>query len=85
MPPLTRRQLLRTLLAAPIAATLDVEKLLWVPGQMVTVPVMPCWLLGLRRLEPITFPIFFEPLIEYRYPQFTQRMGALLTQHNPKP
>lgn len=28
-----RRDLLRYLLAAPIAATLDVEKLLWVPGE----------------------------------------------------
>lgn len=40
---MTRRELLRLLLAAPIAATLDVEKLLWTPGQMVTVPAMPAW------------------------------------------
>lgn len=38
---MTRRDLLRLMLAAPIAATLDVEKLLWIPGQMVTVPEMP--------------------------------------------
>lgn len=38
---MTRRDILRMLLAAPMAATLDVEKLLWVPGQMVSVPAMP--------------------------------------------
>jgi hypothetical protein len=36
-----RRAFLRSLLALPIAATFDVEKLLWVPGQMVVVPPMP--------------------------------------------
>ena len=36
-----RRGFLRALLALPIAATLDVEQMLWVPGQMVTVPAMP--------------------------------------------
>lgn len=40
---MTRRDLLRLLLAAPIAATLDVEKLLWVPKPIVTVPAMPQW------------------------------------------
>ncbi len=33
--------MLRALLTLPLAATLDVEKLLWIPGQMVTVPAMP--------------------------------------------
>jgi hypothetical protein len=35
---LTRRAMLRSLLSLPIAATLDIEKLLWIPGQMVVVP-----------------------------------------------
>lgn len=39
----SRRDFLKLLLAAPIAATVDVEKLLWVPTPMVTVPAMP-WL-----------------------------------------
>lgn len=38
---LTRRDLLRWLLAAPIAATVDVEQLLWVPKPIITVPAMP--------------------------------------------
>lgn len=38
---ISRRALLRSLLALPIAATFDVEKLLWVPGQMIAVPPVP--------------------------------------------
>ncbi len=38
---MTRRDWLKLLLAAPIAATVDVEKLLWVPKPIVTVPAMP--------------------------------------------
>jgi hypothetical protein len=34
----SRRAFLRSLLALPIAATFDVEKLLWIPGQMIAVP-----------------------------------------------
>lgn len=37
---MTRRGLLKALLMLPVAATLDVEKLLWIPGQMVTVPAL---------------------------------------------
>lgn len=33
----SRRRFLRSLLALPIATTLDVEKLLWVPGGLVPV------------------------------------------------
>ena len=36
-----RRTFLRALLALPIAATFDVEKLLWVPKAIITVPAMP--------------------------------------------
>ena len=35
---LSRRDLLRWLLASPVAATLDVERLLWVPKPLVVVP-----------------------------------------------
>lgn len=38
---MTRRDLLRLLLAAPLAAAVDVEQFLWVPSPMVTVPAMP--------------------------------------------
>lgn len=38
---ITRRDLLRILLAAPIAATVDVERLLWVPKPIIVVPAMP--------------------------------------------
>lgn len=34
----TRRDFLKFLLASPIAATLDVEKLLWVPTPQIVVP-----------------------------------------------
>lgn len=37
---MNRRDLLKLLLAAPIAATLDVEKLLWVPKPIIVVPAM---------------------------------------------
>lgn len=38
---ISRRALLRSLLALPIAATVDVEQLLWVPGQQIVVPPLP--------------------------------------------
>lgn len=37
----TRRDFLKLLLSTPIAATLDVEKLLWVPQTQIVVPEMP--------------------------------------------
>lgn len=39
--PFDRRSFLKSLLALPIAATLDVEKLLWVPKPIITVPALP--------------------------------------------
>lgn len=47
-----RRDFLRLLLASPIAATLDVERLLWVPSPLVTVPAMPAALVGNRFVTP---------------------------------
>jgi hypothetical protein len=35
---MNRRTLLKLLLTTPIAATLDVEKLLWTPKQMIFIP-----------------------------------------------
>lgn len=38
---MNRRDLLRLILAAPIAAVVDVERLLWTPKPIITVPAMP--------------------------------------------
>ena len=35
---MTRGQLLKLLLSSSIAEAIDVEKLLWIPGQMVSIP-----------------------------------------------
>jgi hypothetical protein len=43
----SRRSFLRVLLSLPIAATLDVEKLLWTPSPIVVVPT-----LSLAHTEP---------------------------------
>ena len=46
---LSRRDLLRHLLMLPMAATLDVEQLLWVPKPIVTVPALPpAWVGGIN-------------------------------------
>lgn len=58
----SRREFLKALLATPIAATFDVERLLWVPGQMVTVPALPC-----THIFPPLMDDFFRstPLLRY--------------------
>lgn len=38
---MNRRQLLKFLLASPLALTMDVEQLLWTPGQQIVVPALP--------------------------------------------
>ena len=38
---MNRRDLLKWMLASPLAATVDVERLLWVPKPIVVVPTMP--------------------------------------------
>lgn len=38
---MNRRDFLRILLASPIAATVDVEALIWTPKPIITVPAMP--------------------------------------------
>lgn len=52
---MNRRDLIRLLLAAPIATALDVEKLLWVPKPIVTVPAMPL------AFHPKAFAMAMEP------------------------
>lgn len=50
---MSRRQLLRMLLMSPIAMTLDVEKLLWVPGQVWSVPEMPSGFHGFMSMAEV--------------------------------
>jgi hypothetical protein len=48
---MNRRDMLRVLLGSVAAsATLDLERLLWVPGQMIAVPAMP------RVMPPVGGP-----------------------------
>lgn len=50
-----RRSFLRHLLSLPIAATLDVEKLLWIPKPIITIPgltVSQITAIKLNRLLP---------------------------------
>jgi hypothetical protein len=70
----TRRSFLRTLLALPIAATLDVEKLLWMPGQQIAVPstYVPISLdeinaVTMREIMPGIADQFFKtsPVLQY--------------------
>jgi len=65
---LTRRDLLRSLLAAPVAPLVDWEQLLWVPGQLVAVPsrlhratLDEIVLLSLRQILPGVTRDFFQP------------------------
>jgi hypothetical protein len=41
---ITRRTLLKLLLSSALAEAVDVEKLLWVPKPIITVPDMPVYL-----------------------------------------
>ena len=60
---MNRRDLLRLLLATPIAATLDVEKLLWVPKPIITVPArVPAGLLFAPKYYNVNIPIYLEEL-----------------------
>lgn len=73
-----RRDFLRFLLATPIAATVDVEQLLWVPKPIVTVPAMPTDL----AFHPDAFKLAIGDIItlEGRYgihPITRERLGHL--------
>lgn len=53
-----RRTFLRVLLASAVAEAVDVERLLWTPKPMVTVPEMPL------TLHPDAFRFVMEPITE---------------------
>jgi hypothetical protein len=68
-----RRTFLRHLLALPIAAQLDVERLLWVPKSIITVPALPRISfdeineLCARMIMPVVIDSYFRanPLVAY--------------------
>jgi hypothetical protein len=71
---MTRRDLLRLLLASPLAAAVDVEHLLWTPRPIVTVPALPSYVtaaesdlyvLGLLRRGPFTVRMNFVDITAF--------------------
>lgn len=48
---MTRRDLLKLLLSSAIAESIDVEKLLWTPKPIITVPTLPISLYGIPYHE----------------------------------
>lgn len=66
---LTRRDLLRLLLAAPIAAAVDVEQLLWTPKPIITVPAMPL------AFHPDAFALAMDPMTGVTI-RFVQRFNV---------
>ena len=65
-----RRDFLKFLLAAPIAATVDVEKLLWVPKPIITVPAITLDQINaitVKQIMPGIVDSFFKsgPLLAY--------------------
>ncbi len=70
---LVRRDLLRLLLASPIAALVDVERLLWTPRTLVTVPAVRAVTIAeinavmQARILPGIVDHFFtaSPMLEY--------------------
>ena len=61
-----RRDLLRLLLASPLALTIDVEQLLWVPKPLIIVPRVPISLDAIneivrREVMPGVYANFFGP------------------------
>lgn len=70
---ISRRALLRSLLALPIAATVDVEQLLWIPGQQIVVPALPLFTpkywevpvpLTLAEIDAITMRVIMPKVVE---------------------
>jgi hypothetical protein len=61
-----RRAFLRSLLALPIAATFDVEKLLWIPGQMVVVPsTYKCIRITLDEINAVALRMYLPAIEEF--------------------
>lgn len=63
---MTRRDLLRLLLASAAAEAVDFERLLWTPKPIVTVPAMPevVFIKGLLRRDDLKFTINWLPRYE---------------------
>lgn len=84
---LTRRDVLRYLLATPLAVTLDVERLLWVPRPIITVPARPlmfhrdAFSMVTRGLKPIVY----VTVEEYRrlFPDVAIKTQSTLRQGQP--
>lgn len=52
------------LLASPLALTVDVEALIWTPGQLVTVPAMPSTPFDLARFNEILKAVYLPAVRE---------------------
>lgn len=59
----SRRAFLRSLLALPIAAQVDLEKLLWTPGGLVSVPA-PLRVASLEEINRITLEKVMPGLVD---------------------
>jgi len=60
---MTRRDLLRLMLATAAAEAVDFEKLLWTPKTIVTVPAMPdTVIVGIIKRGDVTFRINWQAL-----------------------
>jgi hypothetical protein len=74
-----RRSFLRHLLMLPIAAQLDVERLLWVPKPLVVVPAMPAISRGisLDEINEVCRQIIMPRVIDdfFRSPSFLMELS----------
>jgi hypothetical protein len=70
---ISRRVMLRSLLSLPIAATLDVEQLLWIPKQLIVVPA------GVPR-RPISYAEIADVVHRLYHPAL---LRSLFLQHDP--
>ncbi len=60
---MNRRDLIKLLLSTPLAATLDYEKLLWVPRPIIVVPSIPSKLINLEDILALELETIQENLI----------------------
>lgn len=73
---LSRRDLLKALLALPIAASLDVERLLWVPTPQIVVPALPTGPLLLEEINE-TLKRVYLPAIQEMFLQSSPFLAQL--------
>ncbi len=80
-----RRGFLRRLLASPLALTLDVEQLLWIPGQQIVVPGLRTSItldeINRSKMEqfiPSVANLFFSPspLTKYLTTRFKEKWAG---------